>query len=153
VIQALDIHRMGALAVREKGILAMALAVGDTVANGMPLLRVHGSEGPLSERKLRRLVRLGTERTFDQDPKYAIRILVDIAIRALSPAINDPTTAVQALDQIEDLMFRLGRCKLSAGRLRDAEGKLRLEFPCPPERTSSPSPSMRSGSTARPRSR
>jgi uncharacterized membrane protein len=131
VIQALDLRRMVALAVREKAILAMALAVGDTVADGMPLLRVHGSEGPLSERRLRRLVRLGTERTFEQDPKYAIRILVDIAIRALSPAINDPTTAVQALDQIEDLMIRIGRRKLSAGRLRDAEGNLRLEFPVP----------------------
>ncbi|MGH9391740.1 MAG: DUF2254 domain-containing protein [Vicinamibacteria bacterium] len=131
VIQALDIQRMVALAVRRKAVLAMALAVGDTVADGMALLRVHGSEGRLSERSLRRLIRLGTERTFEQDPKYAIRILVDIAIRALSPAINDPTTAVQALDQIEDLMIRLGRRKLSAGRLRDSEGKLRLEFPVP----------------------
>jgi uncharacterized membrane protein len=131
VIQALDIHRMVALAIREKATLAVALAVGDTVADGMPLVRVHGSEGPVSERRVRRLVRLGTERTFDQDPKYAIRLLVDIAIRALSPAINDPTTAVQALDQIEDLMIRLGKRELSAGRLSDAGGKLLLEFPVP----------------------
>ena len=38
---------------------------------------------------------IGDERTFQQDPEYAIRILVDIAIKALSSAINDPTTAVQ----------------------------------------------------------
>jgi uncharacterized membrane protein len=48
---------------------------------------------------------LGDDRTFEQDPKYALRLLVDIAIKALSPAINDPTTAVQALDQIEDLCY------------------------------------------------
>ena len=38
------------------------------------------------------------ERTFEQDPALAFRVLVDIALRALSPAINDPTTAVQVLD-------------------------------------------------------
>jgi len=52
--------------------------------------------------------------------------VVDTAIEALSPAINDPTTAVQALDQIEDLLIRLGRCNLDIGRYRDAQGALRL---------------------------
>jgi uncharacterized membrane protein len=58
-------------------------------------------------------------------------MLVDIAIRALSPAVNDPTTAVQALDQLEDLLLRLGRRNLAAGRARDAQGRLRLVFPVP----------------------
>jgi uncharacterized membrane protein len=48
------------------------------------------------------------ERTFEQDPKYPIRLLVDIAIKAPSQAINDPTTAVQTIDQLEDLLRRLG---------------------------------------------
>jgi uncharacterized membrane protein len=131
VIQAVDMRRLVALAARERAIFAMACAVGDTVADGMPLLRVHGGERPLAERRLRRLVKLGAERTFEQDPKYAIRLLVDIAIKALSPAINDPTTGVQALDQIEDLLLRLGRCSLSAGKARDARGSLRLVLPVP----------------------
>jgi uncharacterized membrane protein len=109
----------------------MAWAVGDTVVEGMPILRVHGEGRPIAEVRLRRLVRLGAERSFEQDPKYAIRILVDIAIKALSPAINDPTTAVQALDQVEDLLLRLGRVDLSAGRVRDARGSLRLVLPVP----------------------
>jgi len=95
------------------------------------LLRVHGGSRPIAEDRLRALVRLGAERTFEQDPKYALRILVDISIKALSPAINDPTTAVQALDQVEDLLLRLGRTSLSAGRLRDDRGDLRLTFPVP----------------------
>jgi uncharacterized membrane protein len=95
------------------------------------VLRVHGGTRPLPERALRRLVRLGAERTFEQDPKYAIRLLVDIAIKALSAAINDPTTAVQALDQVEDLLMRLGSRSLTAGRSRDAQGKIRLVFPVP----------------------
>jgi uncharacterized membrane protein len=76
-------------------------------------------------------VALGRERTFEQDPKYALRILVDVAIKALSPAINDPTTAVQALDQIEDLLLRMGRCELDVGRTYDAAGQLRFEMPVP----------------------
>ena len=78
-----------------------------------------------------RCIHLALERTAEQDPKYPIRLLVDIAIRALSPAINDPTTAVQAIDQIEDLLRRLGRHELDAGYARDANGVLRLVFPMP----------------------
>ncbi len=131
VIQALDVRGLVALAARREAFVAMALAVGDTVVDGMPLLRVHGGTRPLPERGLRRRVKLGAERTFEQDPKYAIRILVDVAIKALSPAINDPTTAVQALDQVEDLLMRLGRRNLAAGRSRDARGRIRLVFPVP----------------------
>jgi uncharacterized membrane protein len=131
VIQAIDLPRMVALAEREGAVLALAWAVGDTLVDGMPLLRVHGGVRTIPERRLRSLVRLGPERTFEQDPKYALRILVDIAIKALSPAINDPTTAVQALDQVEDLLLRLGRADLAVGRMRDRGGSLRLVLPVP----------------------
>jgi uncharacterized membrane protein len=63
---------------------------------------------PLPEDALRRAVHPKRERTFEQDPKYPIRLLVDIAIKAPSQAINDPTTAVQTIDQLEDLLRRLG---------------------------------------------
>ena len=131
VVQEMDVRRLVALAGSASAVLAVVPAVGDTVTDGMPLVRVHGSGRPLEERGLRRLLKLGDERTFAQDPKYALRILVDIAIRALSPAVNDPTTAVQALDQVEDLVLRLGRCSLAAGRVSDAAGALRLAFPVP----------------------
>jgi uncharacterized membrane protein len=58
-------------------------------------------------------------------------LLVDIAIKALSPAINDPTTAVQAIDQIEDLLRRLARHNLDAGFARDPDGVLRVVVPMP----------------------
>ena len=131
VIQAIDVKPLVALAAREGVVVEVAGAVGDTLIDGMPLVSVHGGGRPLGERALRRLVKLGAERTFEQDPKYAVRLLVDIAIRALSPAINDPTTAVQALDQLEDLLLRLGRRNLAAGRACDASGRLRLVFPVP----------------------
>jgi len=109
----------------------MTVAVGDTVMEGMPILRVHGTAAAPALDTVRDAVALGPERTFEQDPKYALRILVDVAIKALSPAINDPTTAVQALDQIEDLLLRLGRCNLDAGRVYDAAGHVRFEMPVP----------------------
>ncbi len=56
---------------------------------------------------------------------------MDIAIKALSPAVNDPTTAVQALDQIEDLLLRLGRRRLELGAIRDSSGALRVIIPHP----------------------
>ena len=114
-----------------QGAIVMACAVGDTVVEDTLLLEVRGGEHHLPERELMRAITLERERTFEQDPKYPIRLLVDVAIKALSPAINDPTTAVQTIDQLEDLLYRLGRVELDAGYARDANGVLRLVFPMP----------------------
>jgi uncharacterized membrane protein len=130
-IAELDIRRLVAAAHRADAVIVMSHAVGDTILDGAPLLTVHGAGAHLPEQDLRRAVMLKLERTFAQDPKYPLRLLVDIAIKALSPAINDPTTAVQAIDQIEDLLRRLGRRDLDAGYARDADGKLRLDYPMP----------------------
>jgi uncharacterized membrane protein len=125
-LQSIDVSRLVDLARSADATIEMGASVGDTVVESMPLLRVFGPGEPISERELRRGIEVGGERTFEQDPKYAIRLLVDIAIRALSPAVNDPTTAVQALDQIEDLLLRLGQRRLEIGEFRDPDGKLRL---------------------------
>src|SRR5262245_8782930 len=130
-VQALDIPVLLDLASAAGAVVVMVAAVGDTLVEGGVMLRVHGGGSSLDERALRGAVVLGSERTFEQDPKYALRLLVDIAIRALSPAINDPTTAVQALDQIEDLLLRLGRRRLEIGAIRDRDGALRLVIPHP----------------------
>jgi uncharacterized membrane protein len=104
--------------------------VGDSLVQNTPILRVHGA-GPLRDDEMLKAIELRRERTFEQDPKYPIRLLVDIAIKALSPAINDPTTAVQTIDQIEDLLQRLGGSRLAIGDIRDADGVLRLVMPMP----------------------
>jgi uncharacterized membrane protein len=109
----------------------MKCAVGDTLVEGTRLLQVHGAESQLSEKTLMRAIHLERERTFDQDPKYPIRLLVDVAIKALSPAINDPTTAVQTIDQIEDLLLRLGQSDLDIGYAKDDDGIVRLVIPMP----------------------
>jgi uncharacterized membrane protein len=130
-VQRVSMERLCELAVRADAVIEVGVAVGDTVSESTPLMRVINPRAPIDERWLRRAVLLGVERTFEQDPKYAIRLLVDIAIRALSPAINDPTTAVQALDQIGDLLLRLGRRRLEIGAFHDAAGRLRVVVPFP----------------------
>ncbi len=130
-VAKLDVDSLVALARQGQGTIMMACAVGDTLVDGSALLHVHDAGTPLPEGSLRRAVHLKRERTFEQDPKYPIRLLVDIAIKALSPAINDPTTAVQTIDQLEDLLRRLGAAELDAGYAVDEGGALRLVFPTP----------------------
>jgi uncharacterized membrane protein len=112
-------------------VIVMACGVGDTLVENTLLLQVHGAKTALPESNLMRTIDFGFQRTSEQDPKYPIRLLVDIAIKALSPAINDPTTAVQAIDQIEDLLRRLGAHDLDAGYGYDGDSVLRLIFPMP----------------------
>jgi uncharacterized membrane protein len=131
VVQAVRVDRLIELASEAGSVIEVEAAIGDAVIENNPLLRVYGSRDLLDERQLRQAIELGEERTFEQDPKYAIRLIVDIAIKALSPAINDPTTAVQSLDQIEDLLSRLGRSTLEIGTYRDTAGDVRVVIPFP----------------------
>jgi uncharacterized membrane protein len=131
VVQAVNIAMLVDTASKFGAIIQLLVSIGDAIVDSVAILRVHDAASPLPEDTLRPAIELGGERTFEQDPKYAIRLLVDVAIRALSPAVNDPTTAVQALDQIEDLLVRLGRRRLEIGAFRDAQGNLRLLVPFP----------------------
>jgi uncharacterized membrane protein len=74
---------------------------------------------------------LGRERTMQEDVAFGFRQLVDIAEKALSPGINDPTTAVQALDEIHGLLRRLVVRPLPDGVHEDADGHVRLLLPAP----------------------
>ena len=130
-VQSVDVNALVALAHGCGGIIEVVPAIGDTVAESARLCNIVGSSTPVDERALRRAIVLGEERTFEQDPKYAIRLIVDIAIRALSPAVNDPTTAVQALDQIGDILLRIGRRRLEVGTYCDGDAQPRLIVPLP----------------------
>jgi uncharacterized membrane protein len=125
-IQEVDIPALVEIARRNDHPIELVASVGDAALEATPILRVLGVGAPIPEDSLRPTIKLGEERTFEQDPKYALRLLVDIAIKALSPAINDPTTATQTLDQIEDLLIRLGQRRLEIGSFCDEAGDLRL---------------------------
>ncbi len=130
VITAIDQHRLVRLARRRDCVLVVLTPVGSHVEPGTPMVEVHGERGP-SPRAIRRCLSLAAERTMLQDPQYGIRMLVDIAVRALSPAVNDPTTAVQVIDRLEDLVRRVGRRPDLDGAVRDRDGRVRVVVPAP----------------------
>ncbi len=105
--------------------------VGDFVPKGDPLFRIYPAGRDVGAASLSQMVAFGAERTLEQDPAFAFRIMVDIASRALSPAINDPTTAVLALDQLHRDLLYLGRKELATGSATDRAGRLRLVYPTP----------------------
>ena len=129
VVMAFGAPELVQLAERADAVIELLPQVGDFLAAGDPLFRVAG--GSVSPDALRGCVAIGPERTLEQDPRFVFRILVDIASKALSPAINDPTTAVQAVDQIQHLLLFLGRRHLDDGRVRDRQGNLRLVYGTP----------------------
>jgi uncharacterized membrane protein len=113
-VQAIDHEGLARIA-RETGCLVVVVpAVGDFVPEGAALCEVYGGNGvdDATVDALQSAMILGVERTIEQDPTFAIRVMVDIAIRALSPAVNDPTTAVQVLDHLGDMLRLLGATPL-----------------------------------------
>ena len=82
------------------------------------MLRAYGTAalGPSTERRLNSIIALGVERTIEQDPAFAVRIMVDIAIKALSPAVNDPTTAVQVINHLGETLREIGPTDVQGGR-------------------------------------
>jgi uncharacterized membrane protein len=108
-------------------VLEMLPALGEFVPAGGRLFQVHGDPNRLDRRSVANAVILQLERTLEHDVAYGIRLLVDMAIRALSDAPwQDPTTAVQAIDRIHDCLRELVRRPFPDGRHYDHEGELRL---------------------------
>ena len=130
-VLAFDIEGLASMAARADCVIELVPQVGDFVALGDPLFRVYQGGSTLDVTALRHSVALGQERTMEQDPALAFRIMVDIANKALSPAINDPTTAVLAIDQIHHLLRNVGGRDLDDERVRDATGKVRLVYRTP----------------------
>lgn len=131
-IQAIDVRGLIAWAGQQDCQLVIQGAVGDFVATGDPLIEVFGTDSLQvgTELRLRGMIALGLERTLEQDPAFCMRIMVDVAIRALSAAVNDPTTAVQVLDHLEDLLRLIGSTPLCGGLVyRDGTGVARVMMP------------------------
>lgn len=131
VLQAIDLHGIESFAETSGTTVELVPTVGAFVPTGAPVFLVHGAPRSSSVTSLLGLVAFGDERSFRQDPSYAIRVLVDIAIRALSPSVNDPTTATEALGRIGDLLALVGTRQLPDGILRDDGGEVRFLYRTP----------------------
>jgi uncharacterized membrane protein len=129
-IQAIDRRGMLAWAVAHDAVVVLRRAPGDFVSKGARIAEVYGDTAPPDADRLDDMFALGIERTIEQDPAFAIRVVADVATRALSPAVNDPTTAVQVLDHLEVLLREIGRRPLSRRAIiRDDAGRARVVIP------------------------
>jgi uncharacterized membrane protein len=119
-IQAIDVRGLAGWAREHDCLVVIRHQIGDFVPADARLIETYGGAlpGTRAEGKLRTMIVLGGERTLEQDPAFAMRIIVDIANRALSSAINDPTTAVQALNHLSDVLRLIGTTDLSQSRWR-----------------------------------
>ena len=131
IVVAVQLELLVTAARRVDGIIEFVPHVGDFVAADEPLFRLYGGAGAIDDHTLRACVAFGAERTIEQDPMFAFRILVDIAIKALSPAINDPTTAVLCIDQIHRLLRTVGLHLLRGEEVLDEAGRCRVLFQTP----------------------
>jgi uncharacterized membrane protein len=130
VVLAFDVKGLVMLGARHDCVIELVPQVGNFVAPGDPLFRIYGrTDFPFDS--LCQSIALGAERTMEQDPAFAFRVIVDIASKGLSPAINDPTTAVLAIDQIHHLLRHVGNRRLDDEQVQDATGHVRLSYPTP----------------------
>ncbi len=125
IIVAVNKDALLAQAEKTRSVVELVPRIGDFVASGEPLFRLYGILSP-DEDKLKSLIAFGPERTLEHDATFAFRIIADIAIKALSKAINDPTTAVLAIDQLQRLLCFAGKRDLGKEAIFNAAGELRL---------------------------
>ncbi|MEU2129476.1 DUF2254 family protein [Streptomyces sp. NPDC018352] len=136
VLLSVDEPRLVRIAARHDLRIRFVHAIGDFVGahDTVAFLEPAHDRGSAGTRLVKRVagcVRYGPSRTVEQDAPYGFRLLADITVRALSPAVNDPTTAVQSLDQIEDALLRLSQRSLGDAWLLDATGIPRVSYPSP----------------------
>ena len=131
VIAAIDRAALLRVAEQTGGFVDVVPVVGEYLASGRVVLRISGARADPEPRLVRRVFVLARQRTVDQDPAFVLRMLVDIAIRALSPAVNDPTTAVQVLDRVETLLVELAGRHPGPSIVVDDDGRARARVTAP----------------------
>lgn len=128
VLQELDGQQLVDVAERHDTVIEVHTRIGTTVLPGAELAR---TAGEVPDAEIVRALSLGADRTMSQDPEFALRLLADIALKALSPAINDPATAVQAMEGLETLLVDLAKRNLAVGPLIDSAGTARVLLALP----------------------
>ncbi len=131
IVIAVNLKALVEAAKKADGVIELAPRVGDFVAVDEPLFLLRGDAVAIDDGVLRGQVAFGRERTIEQDLTFAFRVIVDIAIKALSKAINDPTTAVLAIDQLHRLLRMVGKRQLHDEYILDGDQRLRVIFRTP----------------------
>jgi uncharacterized membrane protein len=127
-LQQLDVRRLLSAAERANAVVVFRTRVGETLWPGATVAEVHGH---LEDDAVVASCVTGVNRTFDQDPLLAFRLLADIGLRAVSPAINDPATATQVLDAIVALLLLLASRDLDVATVCSPSGAPRIHLDVP----------------------
>ena len=132
VLAAVDRARLVRAARHASAVIEVVAEVGSYVAEDEVILFVRGGTGSgIDEHDLRCALMFSDGRSLLQDPSFAIRCIVDVVVRALSAAINDPTSAVEGLDALDGVLRQLGQRPLKSAAILDDDGLLRLVVPTP----------------------
>jgi uncharacterized membrane protein len=126
-LQQLDLPRLAGAA--GGAVIVLRARIGDTLQHGAVVAGLH--DGDASDAAVLAGLVTGPERTFGQDPLFAFRLLADIGLRTLSPAVNDPATAVQVLDTIESLLMPLASRDLDVAEIADDAGAVKVVLALP----------------------
>lgn len=135
VVQAVNPAALITRAAREDIVVRLAVQPGDRiVAGGVIAWICHRGDDvaeslPDVDERIDAAVTVGHERTMQQDTRFGLRQLVDIAAKALSPGVNDPTTAVDAVGHVASIVTVLARRRVGDQVHRDDEGVVRVEVP------------------------
>jgi uncharacterized membrane protein len=127
ILQQLDVRRLAGAA--GSAVIVLRAQIGDTLQEGAVVAALHG--GDASDAAVLAGLVTGQERTFGQDPLFAFRLLADIGLRALSPAVNDPATAVQVLDTMQSLLAPLASRDLEVAEIADDAGAVKVVLALP----------------------
>ncbi|MBM0206950.1 DUF2254 domain-containing protein [Micromonospora sp. STR1s_5] len=132
-VQTIDFEQLVSIAHQADIVIGLSFRAGDFVVEGGRSIAVHPSERAAEQaiEEIRKAVLIGVHRTPIQDPDFSIRHLVEVAVRALSPGMNDPYTAVAVLDQLSASLSRLLARSPPSGIFRDGAGEMRVVCPAP----------------------
>jgi uncharacterized membrane protein len=132
-IRFIDVKRLADLAKSYHVKIQVLRRVGHFVPQGVPFLRISRAELATPERldELRAAFDLGPSRTLQQDVEFGVLQIVDIALKAISPAVNDPSTAITCVDQLGRILIRVASREPPESLLYDPPGTLRAYVPWP----------------------
>lgn len=128
ILEAVNDVHLVQLARRHNCVLRVLPQIGEYIVSGAPVVEVYGP-ADLDPTLVLAAFLVGPERTIFQDPAYGFRALVDIAVQALSPGSNAPTTASQVIDRLLDLLLEIARRPAPSGYYADEACVLRLVRP------------------------
>lgn len=129
-IRFVDLKQLVSLAASHHIKLKILRRIGQFVPAGIPLLMVNKGErvSPDLAAALRATFDLGPTRTLQQDIEFGVLQIVDIALKAISPAVNDPTTAVGCVDQLSRILIRFASREIPETHLYDLRGVARVSI-------------------------